>query len=510
VATKSTNNMVAMAGIPAFAVAAAAILVSLLDSAPTQSADGKPTPPAKRSQSSPPAAATSLAGEVPPEFKQAGVCARCHVVSVLEWSLSGHVNAEVDCQECHGPSRKHVANERNEVKPDHLPRGAVQVTQLCSKCHETGCPETVEVQDCKKCHHAHALINPAKPPATKNDRLEKLLVRWERFHGQLAEGDQHVTQQDWKAAQTAYAAALELIPGNHRAAEKLQMCNRRLNPQLSGFDTVGDTFDSETGLPHKVHVAGLDIPMLLVPLGEFDIGSDKLADSRPVHTVRVDAFYLGQYEVTQAEWKAIMNANPSTHQGKEFPDAQRRPAERVSWNDCQEFLRRLNARVEGGRFRLPTEAEWEYACRCGTLESGFTSRNRDAGEDLSHRAWYRANSLRQPKPNSRFLPIDAYAPRSVGTRGPSAWGFCDMQGNVSEWCSSLYRPYLYNASDGRESLTETGMRVVRGGDFADSAAALDPAMRHAERPHRRLRWNGLRLARSVPSLQKKAPASKRP
>ena len=508
--TKLTHNMFPMAGLSAIAVMAAVFLVSLWDFALSQNADGKPAPPVLQRQTSQPVDATSPGGEVLPEFKQAGVCARCHVVSVLEWGLSGHVEAEQGCQECHGPSLKHVADERNRVKPDHLPRGRVPVTRLCSNCHETGCPESLEVQDCQKCHHVHALINPAKPPATKHDRLEKLLARWEQFGRQLAEGDQHVTQQDWKAAQTAYGAALELIPGNHRAAEKLQMCNRRLNPHLPGFKTVGETVDQETGLPHKVRVAGEDIPMLLVPTGEFDIGSDKLADSRPVHTVHVDAFYLGQYEVTQAEWQAIMSANPSAHQETGFPDAQQMPVERVSWNDCQEFLRRLNARVAGGGFRLPSEAEWEYACRGGTLNSGLTSRNRYVGEDLSKRAWYRANSLRQPATESKFVQIEAYAPRPVGRRDPNAWGFGDMQGNVSEWCSSLYRPYLYHPSDGRESPILPGLRVIRGGAFANSAAALDPALRHAERPYRRLRWNGLRLARSVPSLQKKATASNQP
>jgi len=86
----------------------------------------------------------------------------------------------------------------------------------------------------------------------------------------------------------------------------------------------------------------------------------------------------------------------------------------------------------------------------------------------------------------------------VGTKQPNRWGLYDMQGNVSEWCSTLYRPYLYDPKDGRESLTEPGLRVLRGGGFADAAESLDPAARHAERPQRRYRWNGLRLARSVP------------
>ena len=88
----------------------------------------------------------------------------------------------------------------------------------------------------------------------------------------------------------------------------------------------------------------------------------------------------------------------------------------------------------------------------------------------------------------------------VGTRRPGPWGFHDMHGNVREWCSSLWRPYLYNRADGREALTHAGLRVLRGSAYCDSASALDPALRHAERPHRRLRFNGLRVARDVPEL----------
>ncbi len=435
----------------------------------------------------------SLAREMPPEFKQAGVCARCHVISVLEWGVSGHLDTEADCQKCHGPSREHVANERNEVKVDRFPHGAEIAKKTCLTCHEDGCPDTLELKSCQKCHHVHALINPSKPPSVKDDRLTKLLARWEPFRKTMAKGDRHVDRHEWKAAHEAFGAALELIPGNHRARMRLEMCSRRLNPGLPGFTIVGDRYDAETGLPREVTVAGLEMPMLLAPPGEFDMGSDDLAASRPVHTVRVGAFYLGRYEVTQAEWHSVMGANPSAHQGTGFPNAEQMPVERVSWNDCQEFLRRVNTRIAGGRFRLPTEAEWEYACRAGCSQP--------VEQGLAERAWFLANSLRQPKPDGPFLQVDAYAPRPVGTRQSNAWGFSDMQGNVSEWCSSLRRPYLYRAGDGRESLTQAGLRVLRGGGFADPAAVLDPALRHAERPHRRLRFNGLRLARSIPSLR---------
>ena len=470
-------------------------LVSLSDANPAL----QPIAASDRQKKSPSTDRPDRLKNVPPEFKQAGVCARCHVVSVLEWGISGHVESETTCQKCHGPSKGHVANERNEVKPDRLPRGKAIAKQLCSTCHKTGCPSTQQVQTCQKCHHVHALINPAKPPKAKDDRLEKLLARWDQYRKQMAKGDQHVKQQEWKPAQAAFREALKLIPGNHHARTRFQMCRRRLNPSLPGFRIVGNKFDAQTGLPRDVQVAELKIPMLLVPPGEFDMGSDELSDSRPRHTVRVDAFYLGRYEITQAAWKAVMGANPSKHQGKQFADAARLPVERVSWNDCQQFIRRLNKLVPGGGFRLPTEAEWEYACRAGQREVRFSGKAQFSEEkNLSERAWFRVNSLRKSPSKSAFLQIDAYAPRPVGTRRPNPWGFYDMQGNVCEWCSSLWRPYLYNPSDGRESLARPGMRILRGGSFSDSAESLNPALRHPERPHRRFRSNGLRLARSVP------------
>ena len=442
-----------------------------------------------------PAAAAEPDGKLQaPEFKRSGVCARCHVVSVLEWGFSGHRESETDCKGCHGPSLAHVADERNEAKPDHFHQGPAIAKQTCLRCHESGCEVTDEQQSCEKCHHVHALVNPSKPPQLKDDRLAELLARWQRFEKKMAEGDRLVERRQWKAAQQAFRAALELIPGDHRARMRLEMCSRRLRPELPGFAITGDTFHAATGLPHEVAVAGLETSMLLVPPGEFDMGSDDLADSRPVHTVHVGAFYLGRYEVTQAEWTSVMGDNPSVHQGEGYTDAGRMPVEHVSWNDCQEFFERLNKRVPGGGFRLPTEAEWEYACRAGSGRLGE--------KELAEHAWFGANSLREPEPSGPFLQVDAYAPHPVGTRKPNAWGFSDMQGNVGEWCSSLSRPYLYRADDGRESLTAAGLRVVRGGSYADTLPSLDPALRHTERPHRRLRFNGLRLARGVPSLKK--------
>jgi formylglycine-generating enzyme required for sulfatase activity len=432
-----------------------------------------------------------------PEFKAAGVCARCHVVQVLEWGISKHVAEQTTCQKCHGPSRAHVANERNEVKPDSVPRGE-QMAKTCNTCHEGGCPATDTKVSCQKCHHHHALLDTTKQPKSDNSPFAQLLARTEIFRKHMNEGESRVKLGDWKAAQKNFQDALALRPGDSEALERLAFTKRRLDPRFPGFTVVGEAFDSKTGLPKEAKVSGLDIPMVLIPAGEFDLGTDRLPDSRPVSTVAVPAFYLGKYEVTQAQWRAVMGSNPSVHQGKAFAKADQMPVEVVSWNDCQGFIKRLNARVPGGGFRLPTEAEWEYACRAGSNDT-------PSNATLEQSGWFRGNSRReslddasQKRPNLEGMPPDAWAPRPVGGKKANAWGLYDMQGNVEEWCSSLFTPYPYDASDGRESRDAPGMRVLRGGGFADPPEELDPALRHKDRPQRHYRWRGLRLARDLP------------
>jgi formylglycine-generating enzyme required for sulfatase activity len=405
------------------------------------------------------------------------------VVPTLEWGISKHSKVKTDCQACHGVSRGHVVNERNEVKPDRVPHGAA-IAGLCSTCHASGCPKTAKTASCETCHQVHALVDPNKTP-NRNEELMKLVARWDQFQGKMKEGSDLAERSNWSAAQRDFRAALELMPGNPQATAKLELCERRLHPAVPGFDVVGNGFDAESGLPKEVKISALGVPMLLVPAGQCDIGSDTLANAQPVNTVRVGAFYLGKYEFTQAQWKALMGSNPSLHQGDNLP------VEGVSWLACQTLIRKLNERVPGGGFRLPTEAEWEYACRAGS--------NPPPADELARFAWFRLNSVQVSGATPALVEIDAFAPRPVGTKEPNAWGLYDMYGNVWEWCSSLFKPYPYDAADGRESLTAEGLRVLRGGGFADYAEELDPAVRHGERPGREHRWNGLRLARSAPN-----------
>lgn len=418
------------------------------------------------------AAAAALAQK--PAIEKAGVCARCHVSSVLEWGASGHLRAGIDCVACHGMSQAHVLDERNNVKPNRIPRG-VAIAGLCLDCHSAGCPKTRRRTACESCHHAHALVNPKAEAVATDEQLERRIAAWRAFSEQMERGEQFLAARDWAAAEKAFRAALAHMPGNRLALRKLALCRRRQNPQIPGFRIETQQFDETTGLPVRVKVEGLDIEMVLVPGGDVDLGSERFQDSTPVHTVSVEPFYLGRFEVTQEQWQRVMGSNPSFHEGEAFPEARRMPVEQVSWEDCQAFVAALNRTVPGGGFRLPTEAEWELAAR-GKQEAA-------APPELA--AWFLANT-------------GGDAPRPVGSKAANRWGLFDLRGNVAEWCSSLLRPYPYEAGDGREDATAPGLRVIRGGSFADSLEAIEAAFRHGERPGRRLRWNGMRLARSVP------------
>jgi formylglycine-generating enzyme required for sulfatase activity len=408
-------------------------------------------------------------------LKQAGVCSRCHVVQVMEWSASRHTASKVSCQGCHGASAGHVENERNQIKPDRLPK-AEAVAGLCATCHTGGCPKTAQKAGCQSCHHVHALADPNDQRLRPVDAPEdKSFAEYQR---RMREGESHVSKLDWSKARDSFQSALNLRPGDRRAAMRLRMSERRLHPEMPGFEISDAGFDGESGLPLRVRVPELAMEMILLTGGEFDLGSETLRGSQPVHTVRLEPVYLAARELTQRQWVALGLENPSTHRGDALP------VHNISWNDARTAVERLNAKVAGGGFRLPTEAEWEYAARA-------------EGGPLEEVAWYRGNSAIGAE--SGFREWNTYAPRPAGTKKPNRLGFHDLFGNVAEWCSTLMQPYPYDARDGRERMDAAGMRVIRGSSFTDSGDMLDAALRHADRPARRLPWNGMRVARSVPA-----------
>jgi formylglycine-generating enzyme required for sulfatase activity len=178
-----------------------------------------------------------------------------------------------------------------------------------------------------------------------------------------------------------------------------------------------------------------------IPSGTFTMGSrasDAESHERPPHTVTISRpFYLATTEVTQSQWKAVMGSNPSRFIGDGLP------VEQVSWFDAQEFIRKLNAREATTRYRLPTEAEWEYACRAGATG--------DEGGDRGSTAWYDPNSGGSTHP--------------VGRQQANAWGLYDMLGNVYEWCEDWKGTYPSVEVTDPRGPSEGPGRVIRGGSW---------------------------------------------
>src|SRR5262245_46093006 len=184
------------------------------------------------------------------------------------------------------------------------------------------------------------------------------------------------------------------------------------------------------------------IQFVKIAPGEFMMGCstgdiDCNDDERPQHRVQITKpFEIGKYEVTQAQWQSVMGSNPSTSKGDD------RPVETVSKNDVQEFVTKLNAGNDGYQYRLPTEAEWEYAARAGSDEQYVGGR-------LDDIAWYAANSEDETHP--------------VGKKKPNAWGIYDMEGNVREWVADWYsRDYYSNSPAADPTGPAPGQRGQQG------------------------------------------------
>ena len=201
-------------------------------------------------------------------------------------------------------------------------------------------------------------------------------------------------------------------------------------------------------------------------------GSDADSDEKPAHKVTLSDYYIGKYEVTKEEWRAVMGNNPSGFKGAN------KPVESVSWYDCQEFIKKLND-LTGLQFRLPTEAEWEYAARGGNKSRGYKY---SGSNTIGKVAWYRDNS--------------SWTTGPVGTRRANELGLYDMSGNVYEWCSDWYSSSYYLSSPPTNPTgPSTGSsRVLRGGSWFNDAKLCRVSARNLNNPGNHHHFIGLRLA----------------
>ena len=271
-------------------------------------------------------------------------------------------------------------------------------------------------------------------------------------------------------AREQFRLLISTCPGS--VAKEAQAWLQKQKNKQSNSSSYDNNSEIETFTVH-----GVAFKMVRVVGGTFQMGatseqgSDADSDETPVHSVTLSDYYIGQTEVTQELWEAVMGSNPSYFKGDN-----QRPVEKVSWNDCQEFIEKLN-RLTGKNFRLPTEAEWEYAARGGNKSRGYKysgSNNPDAV------AWYDDNSGSKTHP--------------VATKQSNELGLYDMSGNVYEWCQDWYGGYKSNSQTNPTGASRGRDRVVRGGSWSDGAWGVRVSLRNFDAPDYRSYGSGLRLA----------------
>ena len=274
----------------------------------------------------------------------------------------------------------------------------------------------------------------------------------------------------------AFGLAAGLVDCNHRVVGDIT--------EIKEAREVGET-GGAGGAKANVTIElgdGVVMEFVLIPAGSFQMGSDENSgdgDESPIHPVTLtQPYYLGRYEVTQAQWEKIMGNNPSKFRGDKLP------VESVSWNDCQQFLAKLQQKV-GRKFALPTEAQWEFACRSGTTTPWSFGPQADSAVDF---AWIGENSGASPHP--------------VGQKKPNAWGLYDMHGNVWEWCADWYNKHAYsNNADKDPSGPASGEnRISRGGAWGDNPDGVRSAVRNCNGPDGANQGLGLRCVLLIESV----------
>ncbi len=231
------------------------------------------------------------------------------------------------------------------------------------------------------------------------------------------------------------ARQLRAVADDEERIESAEPCSSPGN-EFPETPRIGDTLtDRHTGIRFE-----------WIPGGTFNRRqwSDRTKSSvGPVHEVELAGFWLGKYPVTQSQWASVMERNPSVFKGGDLP------VEKTTWDEAERFVKRLNRKSGQEWFSLPTEAQWEYACRAGgTGDFCFGNNERDLGAF----AWFANNSKERLRP--------------VGQKKPNAWGLCDMHGNVWEWCRDFFGRY----APGKDPVGQTGaFRVYRGGSWKQEA-----------------------------------------
>jgi formylglycine-generating enzyme required for sulfatase activity len=307
-------------------------------------------------------------------------------------------------------------------------------------------------------------------PEARDDRVsqeERRQPAWERPQGGITSGKEKVqlSRSQKRLLLVGLLAVLLIAPVLYWTISQKQVAPPR-TPPPPGKPELARSVTNRIGME-----------FVLIPAGEFPMGADNgTDDEKPVHRVRISKpFYLGIYEVTQSQWQTIMNNNPSAFQGDS-----NLPVENVSWDDVQEFLRKLHAREGRTTYRLPTEAEWEYAARAGTT-TAYSFGNE--ASQLGEYAWCAENSGEKTHP--------------VGQKNPNAWGMYDLHGNVWEWVQDWYGKYTTDTVTDPQGPSSGSLRVFRGGSWRNGARDCRSAHRYYAAPGNRRGTLGFRLLRTA-------------
>ena len=260
------------------------------------------------------------------------------------------------------------------------------------------------------------------------------------------------------------------LRNNPAVNETLIKANIIKLPSKAQADSIANVLKAKL-LPNYTETAEkIDIPMIYVESGSFTMGchglsgGDCLYDELPAHAVTIDSFYIGKTEITQKQWRAVMGRSPN---GLFFGGCDECPVENVSWDDIQLFLKRLNKKT-GKTYRLPTEAEWEFAARGGNKSANYKY---SGGNSIDDVAWSRTNSQQKTNP--------------VASRKPNELGIYDMTGNVWEWCADYFNRYPPALQTNPNSPDFNAYRVLRGGSWSNKDTDCRiPFRNHGEQTYR--------------------------
>ena len=255
-------------------------------------------------------------------------------------------------------------------------------------------------------------------------------------------------------------------------------------------NVIDDITDNNTAKNETFVVKGVSFTMVAVEGGTFVMGAteeqgdDYYDNEKPTHKVTLSGFSIGQTEVTQALWEAVMGENPSFF-GSRYSNYLNRPVEKVTWNDCQNFISKING-LTGKRFRLPTEAEWEFAARGGNKSKGYKYAGSNNIDDV---AWYSGNAY-----DVGTEDWDNFGTHAVGTKKANELGLYDMSGNVWEWCSDWQGEYSAEPQTNPIGAQSGVLRVHRGGGWGYGEKRCRVSSRYGFTPYGEDRCHGLRLA----------------